>query len=251
MTDGSELASGGHLVPGHHYLASEDAEVSLQVSSKTAALTLCGSYTLARIGTDYTEMADALRDLSLFKGTGIAYGSGYDLEQAPTRVQALIMLIRLLGEEDEALAYTGASPFADMKVPSNAWAEPYVAYAYDKGYTNGVSATAFSPTTAINAQQYIEFVLRALGHSSTANTDVSTSPARALESGVLTQGECAAFTNDASFLRADVVYLSYYALDAKVAQSTLRLHEKLASSGVFTSDAYTAACARVTSQRIS
>ncbi len=251
VTDGSELANGGHLVPGHHYLASEGAEASLQVSSKTAALTLCGSYTLARIGTDYTEMADALRALSLFKGTGSAYGGGYDLEAAPTRVQALIMLIRLLGEEDEALAYSGNSPFTDMKQYSNAWAEPYVAYAYDKGYTNGVSATAFAPTQTINAQQYIEFVLRALGHSSTANTDVSTSPARALEAGVLTQGECTAFAGGASFLRADVVYLSYYALDAKVAQSGLRLHEKLTASGVFTSDAYKTACARVTSPRIS
>ena len=252
VTDGSEMANGGHLVPGHHYLASEEAEVSLCVSSKTAALSLCGSYTLVHGGkTDYTDMADALRALSLFKGSDTAYGSGYDLEAAPTRVQALIMLIRLLGEEDDALAHTGASLFADMKQYSNAWAEPYVAYAYEKGYTNGVSATEFAPTATINAQQYIEFVLRALGHSSTANTDVSTSPARALEAGVLTQGECTAFTGSAPFLRADVVYLSYYALDAKIAQSTLHLHEKLIDSGVFTAEAYKAACAHVASPRIS
>lgn len=252
VTNGSELANGDHLIPMHRYLASEDAEASLCVASKTAALSLCGSYTLVHgSGTDYTEMADALRALSLFKGSDTAYGKGYDLEKESTRVQALIMLIRLLGEEDAALAYTGKSPFADMKKTNNAWAEPYVAYAYEKGYTNGISATEFAPSMTVNAQQYVEFVLRALGYSSTSNTDVSTSPTRAFEAGVLTEGECAALTGGSTFLRADVVYLSYYALDVKISQSEQRLHEKLSAAGVFDSASYTAACARVTSSRIS
>ncbi|MBQ2829869.1 MAG: S-layer homology domain-containing protein [Oscillospiraceae bacterium] len=252
VTDGSELASGEQLVPMHRYLASEGADASLCAASKTAALTLCGPYTLVNGGgTDYTAMADALRTLSLFKGSDTAYGKGYDLEKESTRVQALIMLIRLLGEEDEALACTEPSPFADMKKSNNAWAEPYVAYAYSKGYTNGVSATEFAPAATVNAQQYVEFVLRALGYSSTENTDVSTSPARALEAGVLTQGECSALTGGAAFLRADVVYLSYYALDTKIAQSEQRLHEKLSAAGIFDAESYTTACAHVTSSRIS
>lgn len=43
------------------------------------------------------------------------------------------MLIRLLGEESEALTCTAYQPFTD--VPD--WALPYAAYAYSKGYTNG------------------------------------------------------------------------------------------------------------------
>ncbi|WP_300807933.1 helix-turn-helix domain-containing protein [uncultured Desulfovibrio sp.] len=37
-------------------------------------------------------MAAALKQLNLFRGTFTGYGEGYDLELAPTRLQALIMV---------------------------------------------------------------------------------------------------------------------------------------------------------------
>ena len=82
--------------------------------------------------------ADRLHDLGLFRGTG----SGYALDKTATRMQGLIMLIRLLGEEDEALACTDPCPFTDVAAgdPSR-----YTAYAYAKGYTTGTTATTFSP----------------------------------------------------------------------------------------------------------
>ena len=42
--------------------------------------------------------------MHLFQGSYTGYGQGFDLEAAPTRLQALIMFIRVLGEESEALA---------------------------------------------------------------------------------------------------------------------------------------------------
>ena len=39
---------------------------------------------------DYNAMAAALKQLNLFRGTLTGYGEGYDLELAPTRLQALI-----------------------------------------------------------------------------------------------------------------------------------------------------------------
>ena len=63
--------------------------------------------------------------MHLFQGSLTGYGQGYDLEAAPTRLQALIMFIRVLGEEDAALAWSGTTPFTDIAKGSQA--EKYVA----------------------------------------------------------------------------------------------------------------------------
>ena len=73
-------------------------------------------------------MAASLKTLTLFRGSDTGYGEGFDLQRPPTRMEALIMLIRLLGEESEALSCTAYQPFTD--VPD--WALPYAAYAYSK-----------------------------------------------------------------------------------------------------------------------
>ncbi len=245
-TDGDELAAGAALEARHRYLAAESTSARFSVASRTAVVKYCGGFVSPSSNTpDYNAMASALKSLSLFRGTGTGYGSGFDLELAPTRIQALVMLIRLLGEEDAALAFSASQPFKD--VPQ--WADRYVAYAYACGYTNGVSATQFAPNAAASAGMYVEFVLRALGYSDTTHTDVSTAAARALESGVLTSGEKMTLeAND--FLRSDVVYLSWYALDTPLCGETRLLREKLAADGVFSAEGYAAAAAGVTSARL-
>ncbi|WP_457848533.1 hypothetical protein, partial [Staphylococcus aureus] len=81
-----------------------------------------GYYALSPSGSiDYNALAAALAELGLFRGTGTAYGSGYDLEVAPTRVVGLVMFLRLIGEESAALAYTGDNPFTDTP----AWCDRY------------------------------------------------------------------------------------------------------------------------------
>ena len=82
-------------------------------------LSYCGSYHFAPSGKpDRNAMAEALQSLSLFRGTGSGIGSGYELEKTPTRAEALIMLIRMLGEEKAALACTASQPFMDVAYPS-------------------------------------------------------------------------------------------------------------------------------------
>lgn len=74
----------------------------------TLALTL--SLAVPALAAAPTENADRLHALGLFQGTG----SGYELEKVPTRMQGLIMLIRLLGEEQAALACEDVCPFRDV-----------------------------------------------------------------------------------------------------------------------------------------
>ena len=234
VTTGKEVTSGSVLTVNNRYMVAENTSASFTVTSKTACLDYMGPYAFTYSNeTDYTGMADALKTLNLLKGSYTGYGSGYDLEVAPTRLQALIMFIRVLGEEDEALAFTGTCPFTDIAPGTNSYL--YVGYAYEKGYTNGYTATLFKPGNKVNAYQYTEFILRALGYSSAENTNISGALANARDYGVITQGETDMLLAASPFTRAELVYLSYYALDAYLFESTTTLRQHLMDAGVFNS----------------
>lgn len=233
-----DLSSGwekgtGALETGRRYLVSEDTVATLTVTSPTAVLSLEGYHTLTESSsTDYNALADALRTLGLFQGSGTGYGSGYDLEAAPTRIQGLILFLRLIGEEEAALASTAACPFTD--VPD--WCRPYVAYAYAQGYTKGMDEKGgiFGTNDTLTAGQYVTFLLRALGYRDSGEAPDftwDTALERAVELGVLTPGEEAMLTSE-TFLRAQVVYLSYFALDAPCQDGSGTLLERLVSGGI-------------------
>lgn len=233
VTTGTEVPSGSAMAANHRYMVAEDTVATFLITSRTAVLDYQGPYEFeyAKNTVDYNAMAAALKELNLFKGSFTGYGQGFDLELVPTRLQALIMFIRVLGEEEEALAWTGTTPFTDISKGSQA--EQYVGYAYEKGYTNGYTATQFKPGNAVNAYQYTEFMLRAMGYSSTANTNLADTLIRAEEAGLLTLDEVARLQAD-KFLRADLVYISYYALDTELANGDQTLAEALMDKGVFT-----------------
>ena len=240
VTTGSEVKSGAALAENHRYLVAEDTTALFTVTGKTAVVNYCGFYSIASSSSvDYPAMAASLKTLTLFRGSDTGYGEGFDLEKAPTRMEALIMLIRLLGEESEALTCTAYQPFTDV---------PDWAYAYSKGYTNGVGPTTFGTTMSASAEMDTEFLLRALRYSSTAQSDISNAPERAHFAGVLTTGEVSALRASA-FLRADVVYLSYYALETNVSGGS-KLSDTLIARGVFSDAAYRASRAMVNSARI-
>ncbi|QUO37704.1 S-layer homology domain-containing protein [Dysosmobacter sp. Marseille-Q4140] len=247
VTTGTAVTSGSALAVNHRYLVAENTTADFTVTSKTAVVDYQGPYAFRYSNaTDYNAIAAALKTLNLFKGSFTGYGEGYDLEVAPTRLQALIMFIRVLGEEDAALAYTGPMPFTDVAAGSQS--EKYVGYAYSKGYTNGYSATTFRPSQTVTAGQYMEFMLRALGYSSAANTDLSGTLDNAYANGVITSGELTALQSG-TFLRADLVYVSYYALDATMTGTGITLRDTLMNKGTFTSAQVSAAAALVPGAR--
>lgn len=123
--------------------------VSLTTMTSAATTTLTVSTTLDR--------ANALRDLGLFMGSD----KGFDLDRAPTRGESIVMLLRMLGKEDEAKNSSYTNPFND--VPD--WAACYIPYAYAKGYTSGTSKTTFGTNNIVTPEQFLTFMLRALGYS--------------------------------------------------------------------------------------
>ena len=172
------------------------------------------------------DLAKDLKSLGLFSGVS---DTDFDLCRAPSRVEAIVMLIRLLGEEQTAKNGDFEMPFTDVP----AWAAPYVGYAYKNGLTQGISPTEFGMGDA-TAGTYITFVLRALGYSD-ANGDFDWSKPYEFASDL---GVLPSFVNVNKFWRADAVTVSYAALSVDMKYKALSLAEKLMQKNVFTSAEY-------------
>ena len=173
------------------------------------------------------EIASDLKELGLFKGVS---DTDFDLDRAPSRTEAIVMLIRILGKENDALNGRYSHPFTDVAD----WANKYVGYAYSTGLTNGISATEFGASDA-NAATFLTFVLRALGYSDTNGADFTwDNPFDLAKSiGILTDD-----VNTAAFWRADVAIVAYNALGVNLKGSSQTLAQKLIGDGVFTAEKY-------------
>lgn len=167
------------------------------------------------------QAANALHALGLFNGTGTdANGNPiYDLDRAPTREEAITMLVRLLGREEEAKSDDWRMPFTDV---SN-WAKPYVGYAYTYNLTSGTSETTFGGKQKVSATQYLTFVLRALHYED--GTDFQWNRAWKLSDEIgLTSAQ---YTSDSSITRGDVATISLKTLSVLNKYDTTLLDELL------------------------
>lgn len=172
------------------------------------------------------QAANALHTLGLFNGTGTdANGNPvYDLERTPTRAEAVTMLVRLLGKEEEAEKNVWTTPFTDVAD----WAKPYVGYAYNNGLTSGISATIFGTNNDVTASQYITFALRALGYESGKDFKWDSSWKLADSIG-LTNGE---YTNNTcKFTRGEAAFISLLTLTCNLKNSDEPLFSKIQESG--------------------
>ncbi len=183
-----------------------------------------------RATTIETLMAQDLKDLGLFKGVS---DTEFDLGRPPTRVEALVMLIRLLGKEAEALDGEWTHPFADI-AEGAPWADQYVGFAYETGLTNGVSEDQFGLSDA-TAAMYLTFVLRSLGYSDAGGEDFTWDDPYGLARST---GILPGIVKLDSFWRADVVTVSYAALSTALKDSTETLADKLIAEEVFSTMDY-------------
>lgn len=112
----------------------------------------------------YENEAEQLKDLGLFKGTN----NGFELDRQPTRAEAGVMLIRMLGKESLPLSQNSDHPFDDVP----AWASPYVGYMYQNGLTKGISDNEYGSQSYIDAKSYATMLMRVLGYDD-GNDDFS------------------------------------------------------------------------------
>ena len=205
----------------------------MKLSKKILSI-LCIILTLCMLSSQITfaaevktsqEAADALNKLGLFQGTG----NGYELEKSLTRAEAVTMIVRLLGEEKNAMQTKFEHPFTD--VPE--WANPYVGYAFTNNITKGVSETEFDSNSKVTLQQFLTFVLRILEYKD-GNVDfVWNAPEDlAMEVGLISS------INLGEFLRGDMVKICLNALNATYKNTSLPMYKMLVERNIFTTSQY-------------
>ena len=157
-------------------------------------------------GFEFEEEAEMLRDLGLFQGySATDLGLGDDL----TREQALALMLRVMGLEDEVKAMTEEevaeqmARVVDPETITPTWAKPYVAYAIKNGLTKGIDSSTlpnvkFAGQLKVTGKEFINFMLNGMGYNA-AWDDVLNMAARVemLEPGdVLKFADISALTRD-------------------------------------------------------
>lgn len=191
------------------------------LAALTAALCVTAS------ASDFDAAAQELSGIGMFRGTA----SGFELDRAPTRSEAAIMLTRLFGAEDEAKAAWNAGelkhPFTDVGATAN----PYVAWVYNKGLSKGSSSTTFGSSNPCSAKNYTVFLLRALGYKDGADFQYADAEAFAMSKGLFDTSMLGG-----SFLRDDLAALTYQALGANLKDSDTYLLANLVKNGAIAAD---------------
>lgn len=174
------------------------------------------------------EYANKLKLLGVFRGTE----QGFELDRQPTRLEGLVIMLRLLGEEENALRFQPETEFF-TDVP--AWGKPYVYYAYERGITKGVSENTFAPEVSLQSYAFLTYMLRAMGYRD--GTDDSADfiwnqpELFAMSKNLVNESQLAAWSVN-PFYRKDAVRVAYTALNTKTAGGRA-LAEELIEKGVF------------------
>lgn len=184
----------------------------------------------------YEAVAQELYTIGILRGDGAAF----NLDRIPDRLQACVMVVRMRGEEDAALAAYEAGeitcPFTDIS-ENESWAKPYLAWLYDKRITLGIGDGKFGNGDC-SAQMYVTFMLRALGY-----TDVSVTE----ETVDFTFDDALSFAyekelwntsfGEGAFCRGTMAAVTYQTLAAACKASDISLLTTLVNSGAVDKDA--------------
>lgn len=192
------------------------------------ALLLTAALCVTASASDYDAVAEDLAAIGMFRGTA----SGFELDRAPKRSEAAIMLVRLYGAEEEAkTAYDAGEithPFTDV----SEFTSPYVAWLYNKGITKGATATTFGSADTCSAKMYCAFLLRALGYEDGVDFQYADALTFAQQKGFY---DPTMFAGD--FLRDDLAALTYQGLATDLKDGSTYLLDSLVRSGAVDAEA--------------
>lgn len=173
------------------------------------------------------EIAVALSELDLFHGTD----EGFALHELPTRIQGLVMLIRLTGNEEAALAESEGHPFTDIQP----WADPYVSFANKQQWIKGYEDGRFGADDVLTEQQYVTLLLRALGYTEEAEDFTW----ETVEEFAANLGLSAVLGQKDVLDRAGLALISWDALQQPLKEKPETLAESLIKKQVFELEHYT------------
>ncbi|MDF2935581.1 MAG: copper amine oxidase family proteinLeucine Rich Repeat (LRR)-containing [Paenibacillaceae bacterium] len=192
-----------------------------------ACALLPGGLNAQAAGSTASEAAAKLAEIGIFQGTD----AGLELDRQPSRLEGLVMLIRLLGKEADAAGLAdGETTFRD--VPQ--WGQGYVNYAGQHQLANGITEERFGADESISALQFVTLLLRALGYNDAAGDfryEEALEEAQVI--GFVDRDTIQRLERE-SFTRGSVAELSFAALTIKVKDGSSTLANKLIAEGAFT-----------------
>ena len=186
------------------------------------ALLLTAALCVTASASDYDDAAQDLSAIGMFRGTA----SGVELDRAPKRSEAAIMLVRLYGAEEEAKAAYDAGQISHPFTDVSDFTSPYVAWLYNKGITKGATATTFGSAGPCSAKMYCAFLLRALGYEDGVDFQYADTLEFAQQKGFY---DPTMFAGD--FLRDDLAALTYQGLATDLKDGSTYLLDSLVKSG--------------------
>ena len=165
-------------------------------------------------------------EAQLLKGDG----SGYGLDKTANRLEGIIILIRLMGKESEALSM-GSRPCRFADVPD--WARGYVNYAYEENISKGVSGDRFGVGDKLTAEQYNTLLLRVLGYDdSRGDFQWNASVDQAKKLSILPSDMAWRYVSTGVYTKGDLMETSFCYLEANFKGKGQTLIAMLTETGV-------------------
>jgi len=230
LTSGKTTGMNITLPANMCYMIGENTSAGFMVESETASVLLQGKFRITSTLSPYQSInlryADALNSIGVFMGTG----SGYALERAATRDEAITLFVKLLGKGNEALAITKKThPFTDV----DGWANPFISYAYSKGFTAGVGDNKYGSKQIITPNEFLTFCLRSLGYDIPSDFQWTEALNKAVEVGLLTPSQMRRFKNGV-FYRDQIVEICWHTLVCRPKNGSDTLLDRFVSQGIIT-----------------
>ncbi len=192
------------------------------LTTLVTALLLAAALAVSAGASEYDSAAQDLAAIGMFRGTA----AGFELDRAPTRSEAAIMLVRLHGAEESAKADYAAGKIAHPFTDVSEFASPYVAWVYTNGISKGTSATTFGSGNPCSAKMYSAFLLRALGYEDGVDFAYADTLTFAQAKGFF---DTSVFSG--TFLRDDLAAMTYQALATDLKDGSSYLLDHLVKSG--------------------
>lgn len=116
------------------------------------------------MNTKYKKSAEELKSYNIIQGDS---SGDLMLDKNLKREDLIVILSRLMNDEERAKKYSSETKFTDLKNASKVYL-PYINWAVSNGYIHGVTKDKFGYGDYVTVRQYQAILLRILDYSSEA-----------------------------------------------------------------------------------
>lgn len=116
------------------------------------------------VTTKYKKSAEELKSYNIIQGDS---SGDLMLDKNLKREDLIVILSRLMNDEERAKKYSSETKFTDLKNASKVYL-PYINWAVSNGYIHGVTKDKFGYGDYVTVRQYQAILLRILDYSSEA-----------------------------------------------------------------------------------